>query len=364
MRRALLSRLPQDLRPQRGLLPGLLLLLAALPGLPVRLPGVFAEPLSAPGTLQVLALCLLFGGVALSYDLLFGHTGLLSFGHALFFAAGAYAANIGLSRWGWTPLPAVALAAAAGIVLPLLLGAVALRVGGIAFAMVTLAFAQAGSIVAFSNPGHLTGGEEGLGLAVDRLPAVLVGVANTRYLYWLALLYLAAASAITWWAVNSRPGRIWRAIREDALRAEVLGVPAYPYRLLSFVVGCFLAALGGVVYLFVVGGTSPGITTAGMSLALLVMVVLGGAGSLWGAVVGGALYEYLDLRLVALAGSPQVAGLPAWLRVPLGQPLFILGTVFILFVVFFPGGIAAIPGRFQSAFERRAHETRAAGESA
>jgi len=324
-----------------------LLLLALLPLVPARLPGVFAAPLNSPGTLQILALCLLFGGVALSYDLLFGYTGLLSFGHALFFAAGAYAANIALSRWGWTPAAAVAAAAAAGLVLPLAVGAVSLRVGGIAFAMVTLAFAQAGAIVAFSDPGHLTGGEEGLGLVVDRLPAFLVGVANTRYLYWLALGYLAAVSAVSWWVVNSRPGRIWQAIRENELRAEVLGVRTYPHKLLCFTIGCFLAAMGGVVYVFVVGGTAPGITTAGLSLALLVMVVLGGAGSLWGAVLGGALYEYLDLRLVTLAGSPQIAALPPWLRAPLGQPLFILGTVFILFVVFVPGGIAAIPERIR-----------------
>jgi len=345
-------------------LAGLFLLLCLLPAMPLPLPGVFAAPLNAPGTLQILALCLVFGGVALSYDLLFGYTGLLSFGHALFFAAGAYAANIALSRWGWGPASAVAFAAAAGIVLPLAIGAVALRVSGIAFAMVTLAFAQAGAIVAFSDPGHLTGGEEGLGLVVTRLPAFLVGVVNTRYLYWLALAYVAAVSLASGWLVNSRPGRIWQAIRENELRAAVLGVRAYPHKLMSFVAGGFLAALGGVVYLFVVGGTAPGITTAGLSLALLVMVVLGGAGSLWGAVIGGALYEYLDFRLVALAGSSQIAGLPAWLRVPLGQPLFILGTVFILFVVFFPGGIAAIPARLRTAFEGRARETSAAGESA
>jgi branched-chain amino acid transport system permease protein len=349
---------------RRAALGGLLVLLCVLPVIPLRLSGVFAAPLNAPGTLQILALCLVFGGVALSYDLLFGYTGLLSFGHALFFAAGAYAANIALSRWGWAPLPATVFAAAAGIAMPLAIGAVALRVSGIAFAMVTLAFAQAGAIVAFSDPGHLTGGEEGLGLAVTRLPAFLVGVVNTRYLYWLALAYVAVVSLASWWLVNSRPGRIWQAIRENELRAEVLGVHAYPHKLMSFVAGGFLAALGGVVYLFVVGGTAPGITTAGLSLALLVMVVLGGAGSLWGAVIGGALYEYLDLRLVALAGSSQVAGLPAWLRVPLGQPLFILGTVFILFVVFFPGGIAAIPGRVRTAFDRRAPDTSVAGGSA
>ncbi|HKX19506.1 MAG TPA: branched-chain amino acid ABC transporter permease, partial [bacterium] len=234
----------------------------------------------------------------------------------------------------------------------------------IAFAMVTLAFAQAGAIMAFSDPGRLTGGEEGLGLAVTRLPEFLVGVVNTRYLYWLALGYATAAAAAVWWLSNSRPGRIWQAIRENELRAEVLGARPYPQKLMSFVAGGFLAALGGVVYVFIVGGTAPGITTANLSLALLVMVVLGGAGSLWGAIVGGALYEYLDLRLVALAGSPQVAGLPAWLRVPLGQPLFILGALFILFVVFFPGGIAAIPERVRVARARRVNPAAVAGGSA
>ncbi len=330
-------------------LAALLGIAVSLPLIPARMPGLFSAPLNAPGSLQVLALCLVFGGVALSYDLLFGYTGLLSFGHALFFAAGGYVMNIALSRWGWSPLPALGLAVASGVVLPVALGAVALRVTGIAFAMVTLAFAQAGSILAFSNAGRLTGGEEGLGLVVDRLPSLLVGVVNTRYLYWMALAYVLFASAVSLWAVNSRPGRLWQAIRENELRTEVLGIDTYPYKLMSFVIGGFLAAMGGVVYLFLVGGTAPGITTANLSLAFLVMVVVGGAGSLWGAVVGGALYEFLDLRLVALAGSSAVRALPPWLRVPLGEPLFILGSLFILLVLFFPGGIAAIPGRLRAA---------------
>ncbi|HKX18524.1 MAG TPA: branched-chain amino acid ABC transporter permease, partial [bacterium] len=79
---------------------GLFVLLCLVPVIPLRLPGVFDTPLRAPGSLQILALCFVFGGVALSYDLLFGYTGLLSFGHALFFATGAYATNIALSRWG------------------------------------------------------------------------------------------------------------------------------------------------------------------------------------------------------------------------------------------------------------------------
>jgi len=214
---------------------------------------------------------------------------------------------------------------------------------------VTLAFAQAGSILVYSNPARLTGGEEGLGLVVDRLPAQLIGVANTRYLYWIALGYLIVACLAIWGAVTSRPGRIWPAIRENERRVEVLGVHTYPFKLVEFVISGMRAAMGGVVDVFLVGGASPSITTAGLSLALLVMVVLGGAGSLWGAVLGGALYEYLDFRLVALAGSSGIHALPAWLSIPLGEPLFILGIFFILLVLFFPGGIAAVPGRYRIA---------------
>ena len=106
-----------------------------------------------PGTLQLLALMLTFAGLALTYDLLFGFTGLLSFGHALYFAVGVYVAAIAMTKWHWSFWEARrASPPLVGLVLPLLLGAVCLRVGGIAFAMVTLAFAQAGSVLAFKNP--------------------------------------------------------------------------------------------------------------------------------------------------------------------------------------------------------------------
>ena len=103
----------------------------------------------------MLALCLIFGGVAMTYDLLFGHTGLLSFGHALYFAVGVYLVAIATTKWDWGFWQAVLFTAAVGLVLPLVLGSVSLRVGGIAFAMVTLAFAQAGSILVESNPRKL-----------------------------------------------------------------------------------------------------------------------------------------------------------------------------------------------------------------
>ena len=96
-----------------------------------------------------------------------------------------------------------------------MLGSVSLRVTGIAFAMVTLAFAQAGNVIVQTNPGGLTGGDEGFGVNVDPLPDFLVGVVNTKYLYWLALGYTVAVFVIARGAIGSSAGHVWRAIREN-----------------------------------------------------------------------------------------------------------------------------------------------------
>jgi branched-chain amino acid transport system permease protein len=316
--------------------------LALVPKLSLDLPYVFNGPVSSPGTLQLLALCLVFAGVALTYDLLFGFTGLLSFGHALYFAAGVYVAAIAMTKWHWDLGPSLALTAVVGLVLPLVLGTVSLRVGGIAFAMVTLAFAQAGSILVGKNPDGLTGGEEGLGVDFHKLPEWTVGVLNTKNLYWLALGYAAIVFVVARWAVESSPGRVWQAIRENELRVEVLGLRPFPFKLSAFVLSSFLATAGGVVYLLLIGGATPEVTTASFTLTLLVMVVIGGTGTTWGAMLGGALYTYLDHRLGALADSGTVQSLPGVLETPLSEPLFILGTFFILLVFFMPGGIAGL----------------------
>jgi branched-chain amino acid transport system permease protein len=321
---------------------GVLLLLLVLPFLEVPVPGIFDAPINRPGSMQLLALCLVFAGVALSYNLLFGYTGLLSFGHALYFSTGIYVPCIAMTRWHWSLPAALALTAGVGVLLPLGLGAVALRVRDIAFAMVTLAFAQAGSILVYKNPARLTGGDEGLGLDVSKLPEGLIGIHNTPNLYWLALAYAAITFAVCWWAVESRPGRVWQAIRENERRVEVMGLRPFTFKLLAFALGGFLATAGGVMYLLLIGGATPGATTAAFSLTLLLMVVLGGAGTLWGPAIGGALYEYLDFRLTKLSSSGVVDSLPAALRAPLSEPLFILGTLFIALVLFFPGGIARL----------------------
>ena len=330
-----------------------LVLLAILPKLSLDVPVLLGGPLDSPGTLQVLALCLLFAGIALTYDVLFGFTGLLSFGHALFVAVGVYMSAIALTRWEWGLWPTIAFLLVIGIAAPLVLGAVSLRVGGIAFAMVTLAFAQAGHVLVQKNPYGWTGGEEGTGLNYDEIPDAFVGVLNTKNLYWLALGYVVLVFVVVRLAVNSSAGHVWRAIRENEPRVEVIGLAPYPFKVIAFVLAGFLAVLGGVVWLLLIGGATPEVTTANFTLALLVMVVLGGAGTRYGAMIGGFLYTLADQRLGALAGSSTVQDLPDVLRVPLSEPLFLLGSLFVLLVFFVPGGLASLPARLRGLRTRR-----------
>jgi branched-chain amino acid transport system permease protein len=301
-------------------------LLAFVPKISLDTHGVFSSELNSPGTLQLLGLMLVFGGVALTYDLLFGFTGLLSFGHALYFAVGVYLTAIGTI----------------GLLLPLVLGSVSLRVGGIAFAMVTLAFAEAGSILVDKNPHGWSGGEEGVAVAFQKLPESFVGVLNTKNLYWLALAYLVVVFVIVNWSVDSSPGRVWQAIRENERRVEVVGLQPFRFKLMAFVLSSFLATAGGVVYVLLIGGATPQVTTPSFTLALLLMVVIGGTGTRWGAVLGGMVYTFLDNRLLDWSDSQTIQDLPKALRIPLSEPLFVLGTLFILLVYFLPGGLAGL----------------------
>lgn len=317
----------------------LVVVMAVLPLLNISVPGILPGPTYTPGTLALLSLCMVFAALALSYNLLLGTAGMLSFGHALYFGAGAYGLGIALDALALPLWQGVFAALLGGMVVAVVTGAIAMRVNGIPFAMVTLAFAQAGSVLVRRNQ-EITGGEEGLALNTEPVPELLVGVVNTRNLYWLALAVVVVVYLVVLWVDRSRLGHLVAAARESELRVQVLGLRPARAKLVVFVIAGVCAALAGIAYLLLQSGTQPSAVGTDLTITVLVMVVLGGVGFRWGAIVGGVLYTILDQRLTVLARAEGIQALPDVLRVPLSEPLFLLGVLFILVVMFLPGGIA------------------------
>ena len=326
--------------------------MAVLPLLNISIPGILPGATYTPGTLALLSLCMVFAALALSYNLLLGTSGMLSFGHALYFGAGAYGLGLALKLVGVPLWPGVLIALVGGLAIAAFTGAISMRVSGIPFAMVTLAFAQAGSVLVRRNQ-DVTGGEEGLRLPVDQIPAWLVGVSNTRNLYWVTLVVLVIVYLVVLWVDRSRLGHLAQATRENELRVQVLGLRPYVAKLLVFVAAALCASLAGIAYMLLQSGTQPSAVGADLTITVLVMVVLGGVGFRWGAIVGGVLYTILDQRLTVLARAEWIRDLPDVLRIPLSEPLFLLGVLFILVVMFLPGGIA---GTIDAAVRRRRGE--------
>lgn len=340
---------------QRSLTPfivggALVIFMAVLPLLNLSLPGILPTPTYMPGSLALLSLCMVFAALALSYNMLLGTAGMLSFGHALSFGAGAYLLGIVLAYFEVPLVPAIFIALIGGLLIAVVMGSVANRVGGIPFAMVTLAFAQAGSVLVRRNS-HITGGEEGLSLATAQVPDALVGVVNTRNLYWFILGILVVVYLVALWVDRSRLGHVARASRENDQRVRVLGLSPYIAKLFVFIIAAGLASLAGMGYMLLQSGVVPRAVSADLTISVLVMVVLGGVGYRWGAIAGGVIYTLLDQRLTVLAKAEAIQGLPDFLRIPLSEPLFLLGTLFILVVMFLPGGIA---GTLTKLFQRRA----------
>src|SRR5690606_13622374 len=292
---------PEPARPRRrgALVVGVVavVVVAVLPLLDLSVPGVLPGATWTPGTMHLIALCMIFAAVALTYHLVYGVAGMLSFGHALYFAAGAYGLAIVLQRSDLPLLVACALVLVGVIVLANVVGAISLRVSGVSFAMVTLAFAQAGNVIARRNMWGATGGEEGIGLTTVNVPDALVGVVNTRNMYWLALALLVVVYAVVTWVQSSRAGHVVEATRENELRERVLGQAPYLIRLMTFAIAGALAGLVGMVYLLLQSQAVPTISGADFTIEILIMVVLGGVGSRWGAIVGAVTFTMLNQRL-------------------------------------------------------------------
>ena len=332
-------------------------LLFIVPFLNVPTFGILPNNLNRPGSLQVLAVVLTICALAVTFDIVFGYTGLLSFGHAMFFTLGGYgfAMTLKLTDLGFGV--AVLVGILASIVGAVFVNAIALRATGVAFSMVTLAVAQLINIMISRNY-FGSGGEEGLTLPFQAMPTFFIGIRNTQNLYWLALALLIIVVALALWVTSTRLGHSWKAVRENELRMKVMGVNTYLTKLSATVIASVLAGACGIVYVIVLGTAEPKISGLLFSLSLIVMVVLGGRGRIWGAVLGAALYTLLEQRLPTVAALPAIADLPAVFRIPLSEPQLLLGIAFIIFIYALPGGIT---GGIRSALDKRTARRQAIG---
>ncbi len=285
----------------------------------------------------------IFAVFALTYDLIFGYTGLISFGHALFVGAGAYALTIAMSQHGAPLWLGLLVAVGVGILLSTVTGALALRTRGVYFAMVTLALAQAALTLANSDVGGLTGGANGQ--SVQGAPTWLVAPGNESHLYYVALVFLVLSFLVLRLFVSSPVGRVWQAIRDNEQRALMIGYRPYVYKLLSYAIAGTLCSLAGAMYAIYVGFVSTDLFSASLTIQLLLMVIIGGAGSLWGAILGAAILRYVNYYLSQLATSSLLSHFPSWLQQTVGQPLLVLGVIYLLLIYFFPQGIAGMAQR-------------------
>ncbi|MEI9907762.1 MAG: branched-chain amino acid ABC transporter permease [Actinomycetota bacterium] len=206
--------------------------------------------------------------------------------------------------------------------------------------MVTLAFGEAGHVIIGRNFGNLTNGENGLALNADRVPQFFIGVINTKFLFWLALAVLIFVYASIWWITESAAGRVFAALRDNETRISVLGLNPSRFKLLSFVIAGTLASVVGVAMLIVGGSAAPHFASAETTIALLLMVILGGPVTRWGAVLGGIIYSVASTRLADLSQSSALNSIPKIIKGPLSEPTFTLGLIFIFIVMFAPGGLS------------------------
>jgi branched-chain amino acid transport system permease protein len=263
---------------------------------------------------------------AVGYNILFGYTGLLSLGHAMFFATGLYAASLGVTRLGLGIPEAFLLAIVTGIIVSLVIGLIVLRASGVAFMIVTLMFSQAAFLTVLYF-GEYTRGDEGIVIPDTQRVFSLFGwdanLADPLLRYNLAVGFLALAIAVCLVVVRSKIGHVLVAIRENENRTAMLGYDVKRYKLIAFVLSGAFAGFAGAAYALMFAYAGSTLASIQYSIHPLLWTLLGGASTVLGPVLGTGLM----FLLVDFASGFTTASL-----------LFV-GVVLILLVLFFPKGI-------------------------
>lgn len=350
--------LSNDLPRSRWLALLLVLLVLALAFTPFLFPGVKA--------LNVAAKILVFIVLVASFDLLLGYTGIVSFAHTMFYGIGAFGIAVATTRMGptWEAI-AVALVAslALSFVLALVIGLFSLRVRAIFFAMITLAVASAFLTLA-SQLSDITGGEDGLTFKVPEIltpayefsdqPFLGVNLDGRLLCYYVLFITTVVLFLTLLRIVNSPFGRVLQAIRDNEFRAEAIGYRVVVYRTTSSILSALFATLAGAMLAIWLRYNGPDTSLSfEIMMDVLLIVVIGGMGTMYGAIIGAALFlvaqSYLQdlLRL----GSEAASSIP--LLASLLSPdrwLLWLGLLFVLSVYYFPTGVV---GRLRTAAMRQ-----------
>jgi branched-chain amino acid transport system permease protein len=284
---------------------------------------------------------MIYAIAATSLNLVLGYGGMISFGHAAFVGTGAYIAAIcvaeGLtSAWiGW-PAAIVVSALAAWLI-----GAISLRTRGVYFIMITLAFAQMMFYLVTSMKAY--GGDEGLSL--PQRASLGFDLGNELAFFYVVLCLLAATLSLLYKLINSRFGRVVNAIRENETRAAAIGLPVFRYQLTCFVIAGAVAGLAGALLANHGKYVNPNVLHWAQSGTLMIMVILGGVGRLWGGVIGAAVL----LGLEHLIADYPIGWLAALAPNYQQHANLGVGAVLLAIVLFAPQGIAGLFSRKSNA---------------
>jgi branched-chain amino acid transport system permease protein len=277
-----------------------------------------------------IARIMVLASFAVGYNILFGYTGLLSLGHAMFFAAGLYGAGLAVTQGALGVPASFVVGILSGLVLSTIVGLIVLRTSGVAFMIVTLMFAQTGYLLSLYF-GEYTRGDEGIVLTGDARVASLFGfsldLTDATVRYNLALALLAVCVMLCLALVRSPTGRVLVAIRENEERARMLGYDTYRNKLFALVVSGTIAAAAGAAYGLLFAYVGATFATIQYSILPLLWVLLGGIGTVLGPIVGTLLMFYLvDFTSEYTSAYMLVVGV-ALLGLVVWFPKGLLGTL-------------------------------------
>lgn len=275
--------------------------------------------------LLLLTQIFIFAVFAMSYDLLLGYTGIVSFGHAMFFGIGAYTVGIFMKKFdssmGMLLLSVVVIILLSAIV-SYLVGILSLRLKSHFYAMLTLAFSGL-FLVAAEKWRSLTMGNDGFTFSIPDL------LKDREVFYFLALFFMIAMFLLLKRFTESPAGRVLQAIRENEQRAESLGYQVLHYKVIASIVSGVAASLSGAMYALTLRFVNTAVFAIDVTLDALLMTIIGGVGTLFGGIIGAALIEFAHDWLTDLAKVHWI--FERW--------IIFFGIIYILIVMFFPQGI-------------------------